>query len=223
MKIKHFLCAVAAAVVLLPAGCRKDPSTSSLHDEYLVYTAYDDKASFPSLDTYYLPDSILLIGSYTLDEAGQKVSKYWTDADALSLVNTVARELDNRGYVRQTDPELKGTADAGIQISYVQEDSYFVGYNDPYWWGYYPYYWTPGYWGPWGGWYYPYMVYYGYTTGSLLIEMVNLTDTSAADRKLPVIWNCYITGLLHGRRTIDLKEAADGIEQAFDQSPYLKK
>ena len=39
---------------------------------------------------------------------------------------------------------------------------------------YYPYYWAPGYWGDWVGWHYPYSVYYGYTAGSLLMEMLDL-------------------------------------------------
>ena len=223
MKIKRFLCAVAAAGVLLTVGCQKDPSTSSLHDEYLVYTAHDAEADFSEVGTYYIPDSILLIGTYALDPNGQKIAKYWTDKDAVALSNRSAREMEGRGYGRLTDYDLKDTADAGFQVSYVEEASYFIGYNDPYWWGYYPYYWAPGYWGPWAGWYYPYTVYYGYTTGSLLVEMLDLNSTPGADRKLPVIWSCYISGLLHGNRSIDIKEASDGIVQAFVQSPYLKK
>ncbi len=133
-------------------------------------------------------------------------------------------ELDARGYTRIADPQERQTADVGLQLSYVEETTYFVGYNDPYWWGYYPYYWDPGYWGSWwGGWYYPFRTYYGYTTGSLLQEMVDLTAEESSDRKLPVIWNSYISGLLHGNNAINIDEAVEAIDQAFEQSPYLKK
>lgn len=222
MKIKQILCTVALAS-LCCYGCQKDPSTSSLRNEYLVYTAHDAEARFAQIDTYYIPDRILLIGSHTVDAEGNKVPKYWNDADAQELIGTVVAEMDARGYTRLTDEEARETADAGLQLSYVEQATYFVGYNDPYWWSYYPYYWTPGYWGPWTGWYYPYAVYYGYTTGSLLVEMVDLNGGAENGRKLPVIWNCYISGLLRGSGTLDIDEAADGLRQAFAQSPYLKK
>ena len=36
----------------------------------------------------------------------------------------------------------------------------------------------------WLGWHYPYQVYYGYTAGSLLIEMVDLTADRQSNRCL---------------------------------------
>ena len=224
MNTKKLLSIALLTAMVVFGSCQKEPSTSSLRDEYLVYTAYDAKADFKALATYYLPDSILLIGEGAVDDAGNKVAKYWKDADALALIGTVAEELNERGYTRILDPAERQTADMGVQISYVEETTLFVGYNDPYWWGYYPYYWDPGYWGSWwGGWYYPFASYYGYTTGSLLTELVHLTAEPTADRKLPVLWNSYISGLLQGNKPINISEATEAIEQAFSQSPYLKK
>ena len=223
MKIKQLLQWTVGLATLCGFGCQKTPSTESLQNEFLVYTAYDDEAGFSSIDTYYIPDSILLIGTYALDPQGNKAAKYWTDTEALALINTVVGEMDNRGYTRLTDATAKETADVGLQVSYVEESAYFVGYNNPYWWLDYPYYWAPGYWGPWAGWYYPYAIYYGYTTGSLLIEMVDLNAPAAdSGKRLPVIWNSFISGLLRGNGSIDINEAAAGIEQAFAQSQYLK-
>ena len=80
-----------------------------------------------------------------------------------------------------------------------------------------------GTWGNWGGWHYPYSVYYGYTAGSLLIEMVDLDAEEAADRKLPVIWDSFIGGLLTSDEELNQQRTLAAVEQAFDQSPYLTK
>lgn len=221
MKALHLLFVLLLVIALGLAGCQKDPSTSDLRDEYLVYTAYDTKAEFNQIDTYYIPDSILLIGSNVVDSQGNNTSKYWSDDDALSLVNTVVAALSERGFERITTVD-RSEADAGLQLSYVEQTSYYAGYNDPYWWGYYPYYWAPSYWGSWwGGWYYPFVTYYSYTTGSLLIEMVDLEESGRADNKLPVLWNAFLSGLLRGEGRIDINASVEAINQAFAQSPYL--
>ena len=53
--------------------------------------------------------------------------------------------------------------------------------------------------------------------------MVDLTADERSDRKLPVLWNSYISGLLRGGKLIDINEAVEAVGQAFAQSPYLKK
>lgn len=222
MKIKHLLIVAAAVGLTHLVGCQKEPSNSGLLDEYLVYTTHDTAADFAAINTYYIPDSILIIGSHAVNESGDKVAKYWKDADALSLINTLVSKLDALGYTRITDGTLRTTADVGLQPSYVEESTYFVGYNNPYWWGYYPYYWEPAYWGAWYGWYYPFAVYYGYTTGSLLVEMVDLNSESGTGKNLPVLWNSFISGLVDDNR-LNIPKAIEALEQAVNQSPYLKK
>lgn len=194
------------------ASCQKEPSLSSLHEDYLVYTAYDSGADFTAAGTYYIPDSILLIGSSPKTE-------YWKDESAMEIVNAVVSNMDARNFDRTEDKE---TADLGIQLSYVERVTYFVGYDNPYWWWYYPYYWSPGYWGNWGGWHYPFPVYYGYTAGSLLIEMVDLDAEEATERKLPVVWNSFIGGLLTYSQSVNLQRTVVAVNQAFAQSPYLE-
>ena len=99
-------------------------------------------------------------------------------------------------------------------------------YNDGPWWGYYPGYWYPGYWGGnWGGgWYYPYPITYSYSTGSLLADMINLKNAPEGQKeKLTVVWNAYISGLLGGSGSLNVNRTTTAINQAFTQSPYLKK
>lgn len=207
----HFLALALASVAF--CACQKEPSTSSLHKDYLVYTGHDTDTNFAAVETYYIPDSILLIGRSDKTE-------YWKDADALEIIGTVVGEMNSAGYLRTDDKE---TADVGLQLSYVQKVTYFVGYDYPYWWWYYPYYWTPGYWGDWVGWHYPYSVYYGYTAGSLLMEMVDLEADQESGKKLPVVWDSFIGGLLTSSKELNQERTIAAVEQAFAQSPYLKK
>ena len=213
MIVKNLRYTALALAAVAFCSCQKEPSTSDLHGDYLVYTAHDTGTDFSAIDTYFLPDSILLIG-------GSDRTEYWKDESAQEIIATVAAAMDNAGYTRTYD---KAAANVGIQMSYVEQVTYFVGYNNPYWWWYYPYYWTPGYWGDWLGWHYPYGVYYGYTAGSLLTEMLDLEADQQSGKKLLVIWDSFAGGLLTGDSSLNLQRTLDAVEQAFVQSPYLSK
>lgn len=213
MTVKKFRLLAIALLAVAVSACQKEPSTSDLHGDYLVYTDHDTATDFAALETYYLPDSILIIGNSDKTE-------YWKDANAMQIVDAVAERMDGNGFMRIDD---KTTANVGLQLSYVRQVTYFVGYDNPYWWWYYPYYWTPGYWGDWLGWHYPYRVTYGYTSGSLLMEMLNLEADNESGKKLPIIWDTYIGGLLTSSESLNQQRTLDAVEQAFDQSPYLLK
>lgn len=204
MSLLGVLCLAAAA-------CEKEPSLSDLDDDYLVYTASDPSADFSLYETFYLPDSILVIG--TADR-----TVYWSDRDAQSIVDAVAANMERRHFVRVDD---RAAADLGLQLSYVEQVTYFVGCNDPYWWWSYPYYWSPGYWGEWLGWHYPFPVYYGYTAGSLLTELLDLESETGFTSKLPVLWDSFISGLVSPNTRLDLRRTVRAVDQAFAQSPEL--
>ena len=196
-------------VLLVSVSCQKDPDTSELNGNFLVLTDYDTSEDFEDFETFYIPDSILLI-------TADKNASYWKDDQARLLLDNVAECMKEYGYIRVADKEL---ADLGLQLSYIESTYYFTSYNNPYWWWDYPGYWYPGYWGGWNSWYYPYSVSYNYTTGSLLLEMLKLDDDS---RKLSIIWDAYMSGLLYSSNRLNIQLSANAIEQAFAQSPYLK-
>lgn len=190
-------------------ACEKEPDTDKLDNEYMVYTDYDTNCDFGQLQTYYVADSILYINS------GDK-KEYWKNDAATAVRETFIENMD-KYFVRVDD---MADADVGLQLSYVASTYTFANYNDYPWWYSYPYYWAPGYWGGyWGGWYYPYIITYSYTTGSLIGEMVNLSVTEG--KKLPVVWDCYISGLLNSSGKLNLQRTETAINQAFTQSPYL--
>ena len=83
--MKKFIPLLLAVFAVTLASCEKDPDMDKLDNNYLVYTNYDKKADFKTFETYYLPDSILVIGdkenaesvSYThLDVYKRQASHY---------------------------------------------------------------------------------------------------------------------------------------------------
>lgn len=56
-KLIPILLAVFALV-----SCEKDPDMDKLDNEYLVFTNHDTSTKFSDFNTYYIPDSILVIG-----------------------------------------------------------------------------------------------------------------------------------------------------------------
>lgn len=210
-KLIPILLAVFALV-----SCEKDPDMDKLDNEYLVFTNHDTSTKFNSFSTYYLPDSILVIGD-------KKDPEYWKDANAQTIINAYKAKMDAAGYMQVEDKEM---ANLGLQLSYVSSTYYFTGYYDQRpWWHSYPGYWWPGYWGNhWGGgWYYSYPITYSYSTGSLLADLVNLEAPQGQSAKLPVVWNAYISGLLGSSGSLNVNRTVTAVNQAFAQSPYLKK
>ena len=203
------------AAALLVTACEKTPDTGKLDDDYLVYTDYDAETDFAKFTTFYVPDSVLII-----DNSSNKPKfLYGTPASELIIANYV-KGMEQAGYVRTFD---KANADLGMQVSYVEDTYSFRYYNNYPWWYGYPWYWSFGYWGNWGGWYWPYSITYSYSTGSVLGELVDLTLPESTSKQLRVVWSSYISGLLNNDGTLNTAEVKQAIEQAFSQSPYLKK
>ena len=68
--MKKFIPLLLAVFAVTLASCEKDPDMDKLDNNYLVYTNYDKKADFKTFETYYLPDSILVIGD-------KENAEYW--------------------------------------------------------------------------------------------------------------------------------------------------
>ena len=203
------------AGALLATACEKLPDTDKLDDDYLVYTNYDGNTDFKKFTTFYVPDSVLII-----DNSSNKPKYlYGTPASDIIIANYV-KGMENAGYVRTLD---KAEADLGLQISYVEETYKFRYFNNYPWWYGYPWYWSFNYWGDWGGWYWPYSISYSYTTGSVLGELVDLTEPEGTSKTLKVVWSSYISGLLNSDGSLNATDVAKSITQAFAQSTYLKR
>lgn len=211
--MKKFIPLLLAAFAIAFTSCEKDPDMDKLDSKYLVYTNYDTKADFEAYETYYLPDSILVIGN-------SPKAEYWKDESAQEILNAYVTNMNNRGYLRVDN---RKNADLGLQVSYIKSTYYFTDYGRPEWWWNYPGYWDAPYWGNWGGWYYPYAVSYAYSTGSFITELLNLEAPQGEKEKLPVLWTGYMSGLLSGSTSFNTKMAVEGANQSFVQSAYLRR
>lgn len=190
---------------VLLSSCQKDPDTDKLDNNYMVLTNYDSNTDFSSINNFFVIDSILIIGD-------QSKASYWKNANSQKIVDAYNDNLTACGYTQVSTGE---EADVVLQLSYINNTYYFSNTTGP-WWNSYPGYWS---WGGWG-WYYPFSFYYSYSTGSIIGELVN--KNAPKGDKLTVIWNSYICGLLNGNN-LSYSRTISAINQAFAQSPYLKK
>ena len=204
-KISFF---ILATICVFITSCQKDPDTDKLDRNYLVYTNYDIDTDFSAIETFYVIDSILIIGN-------SEKPTYWKNNNSQQIINAYNDRLESRGYIRVPEP---GEADVILQLSYINNTYYFTSFGPGPWWNSYPGYWN---WGGWG-WYYPYTFDYSYSTGSIIAELVNTNAPTAQNDRLTVIWNAYICGLLNGNN-LSLSRTMSAIDQAFFQSPSLKK
>ena len=215
MKTINFLLASALALITV-AACQKEPSSVDADNEYLVYTAPSKDVDLSKYMTFDIADSVLVIGD--------KPKPYYSQSNnALALIQAYRTNMENRGYIyTPSNPN----AQLGIQVTYIEQTEKYVQYNsDPYWWMDYPGYWPAGYWGNWTGWYYPYPVVYTYTTNALIADMVDLTPVATGDESQPltIVWSAYIGGPASSSIYVDVQRMKVAIDQAFAQSPYLKR
>lgn len=94
-------------------SCEKDPDMDKLDNEYLVFTSHDTSTKFNDFSTYYIPDSILIIGD-------KKDPEYWKDENAQTIINAFKTKMNAAGYTAVD----KDDADLGLQVSYVASTYY---------------------------------------------------------------------------------------------------
>ena len=213
-KINIFL--FAATAIFAVISCHKEPSPQDSDNEYLVYTAPAKNVDFTQFMTFDIADSVLVIG--------QADKPYYSKSNnALALIQQYRINMEKRGFIyTPSNP----SAQLGIQLTYVEKTERFVRYySDPYWWLDYPGYWPSGYWGNWTGFYYPRPVTYTYTTNALIADMVDLTPVVTDDQSQPltIVWSAYIGGPASSSIYVDVQRMKVAIDQAFAQSPYLKR
>ena len=203
-----------SALALLAAACQMEPYPQDSDDEYLVYTSPAKDVDFTQFQTFDIADSLLIIGQSSKPEYSQS-------NNALALIQEFRINMEKLGYIYTPD---NPDADLGIQLTYmIKTERFLQYYNDPYWWLDYPGYWSPGYWGDWYGFYYPRPMVYSYSTNALLADMVDLTAEQGDGKSLEIIWSVYIGGPAGPNVSYDVQRMKDSINQAFAQSPYLKK
>ena len=179
----------------------------------MTYTNYDTKYDFKSKGTYAMSDSILIIDEDILDGSTTR-PRFVRPIYASPVLKTIDDNMEALGWTKVL---ISQNPDVLIQNAYTELTttylSYYGGYWD--WWygGYYPYY---GY-----GWYYPYPVSYSYTTGNLITTLVDPNDFNITGQAR-VAWISIVNGLADvSSDSYYAQRIQKGVGQAFIQSPYL--
>jgi hypothetical protein len=186
-------------------------------DYSLVMTDYDAGFDFGSRKTYFMPDTV----NFATND--QDISDDVILGYEELIISQIESNMSARGYDR-VDSTAADAPDLfiGVQVIAINNNGVAWIPGGGWWGGYYP----PGWgWGGWGGWYYPpyYPVGYSYKTGTVLINMAdpNATDVPEGD-DVKIVWFGGLDGLLSSSTANNEASVKRGIDQAFDQSPYLQ-
>lgn len=200
---------LSAILGLLIAGCGSPPPSEELLSQPIVLTKYAPAADFSGYHTFFLRPEIR-----TLGEEGM-ITAIDPD-DAQPLLDATERNLIARGY----EPTAQETAELAVELDYLAVISSAT-------WCYT--WWDTGYWGTPGSGYYP---FYGcgtdvWRSDLLATHIVDLSEAHAnpdggdagaggTPASFSAIWFSGVYGV-----GLKSRDAQDGIDQAFAQSPYL--
>lgn len=192
------------AIVFLLTQCY--PAGPEYIDELdLVYTNYDPATNFTAKRTYAIPDKIMKIDDDLINGSDPNFIK---EPYATQLLDKINQNMINNGWQKVSKDANPDVLLAPVAYELTTTYYYGGGYWD--WW-----------YGGWYGWYYPYPVTTSYSTGSLIVTMVDPTNLSP-DGKMRAVWGFIINGLLEGTSAEFAARYTKGINQAYTQSPYLK-
>jgi len=176
----------------------------------VVGTRYDKKFDFSKPTTYMIPDTVYEIKDP--DDPSKDVPLR-TDLSNL-IIKTIEKNMNDMGYTKLADT-LAGLPD--IYVWPFATSTTWVGYTwyPPSWGWYYP----PGW-----GWYYPpgWGTYYSYETGTVVIDMLDVTNPDYEHKAFPAVWHAGCNGLVQGSNEYKNQRVENMVNQAFEQSPYLK-
>jgi len=201
MKILRVL-SLTALVFLLTQCYPEGPVYTDEVD--LVYSNYDPASDFTVKHTYAIPDKIMKIDDKLVNGGSPNFVK---DVYASQLLDRIKLNMANYGWSlvnKDANPDV-----LLAPVAYELTTTYYYGGGYWDWW-----------YGGWYGWYYPYPVTTSYSTGSLIVTMIDPKNESA-DGKMPAVWTFVVNGLLEGTTTEFINRYTKGINQAYTQSPYL--
>ncbi len=210
MKRKIKMLATAAAVVFMTSCATYPGLDSRLAEDLVDITKYDVKTDFTQFKTFSIVDSVSVI----YDNDSSKV----LNSQAQALLNQIVGDMQSRGYTKVD--RKTGNPNLGINVGVVKITN--VSYYYPGWYWDYGYY-NPAYWGyPSYEYWYPYYPpeVTSYSTGTVIIDMVDLKNAPLHNNKIYVVWVAIIRGLMTGYHTT--QDVLDNVDQCFAQTPQIR-
>lgn len=195
--------------------CCEEEGAKYVDDLDTIITRYDDSFDFSTVKTYVMPDTVVYVPEVSID------SEKRAEFDA-AVLKQLADNFEKLGYTRLVEGDDSVDPDVIVTATVIENDVHAVypyPWYDYWYWFDWPFWGLPGI-GP--GWYPQYPPYWGvysYTTGTLVVDMMQPVSIEQ-DKQIPVVWN----GIFNGIASIGLSDRMlDGINQMFEQSPYLSQ
>jgi len=213
--MKNYLYSLFGTLILFSVSACVPDGPDAADQLDIVYTNFDSNFNFSTPATYAMPDNVILIDRETVENPGS-TPPFADFIISQAILNRIRSNMTARGYTQVSefnDPDLI------ILPSIAVGDRVFFNYD---WW----------FW----GWYYPNFsaewrwVYPGYLpsvitsveTGTVLIQMTNPREITSQNQ-IPVHWVSVINGIVTGSTGDNSNRIVRAIDQAFVQSPYIKR
>ena len=194
-------------------SCSPKIEDVNIDDLDITVSAAEPGIDFSQYKTFAIPDSVYII---EYDEQGNQIDTFaLTKLDKVAL-NQVNEEMSKLGY---TKVDTSQNPDVGIFISRISESHSEVGFTPGYCSD-----WGGGYWGyPGYGWCYPSYGYeYEYKTGSVIVDMIDMSSINQEENTFTVVWHMLSNGYLSGDTPPTERRVKNNISRGFEQSQYLK-
>lgn len=229
---------IISILAFVTVSCFKPNDSVYLDELDVTLTYYDKDYNFQKNVTFSVRDSVGLISNYLTDQQEEDFYKPGGTSD--NIREYIKQQFLDQGYMyvgENDDPDFY----VNLVVAFI-DNTTIVSYPPGWWWGYYPYYsYYYYYWYPWYSypWYYE---VYQYKTGSLIMEQVDAVSLetyrqwaegktqeeieNADPSEVPAVeisWQALINGVAGSSADYNLDRAERGVQEAFDQSPYLKK
>ena len=193
----------------LVSACSWGPGAlEETRDQILTVARKGDNANFTNYRTFAITDSIAVVD----DGVKFRMNNDTTDM----IIAQIVVNMNRYGY---TQVVAKNNPDLLVDVSYIKKTNTYMypGYwNDwDWWWDSFEY--------PWDGWnpFYPYQMptfISSYTTGSLVIEVADVTEV-ASESSVPIVWHGLVREILNGKHT--QQELISSIDEVFAILPPI--
>jgi hypothetical protein len=203
---KRIFSLVAIMSGLFLWGCYPNGPTYT-DDLDIVVTHHNPDYNFVAKGTYAMPDKIVKI---TGNLQGNDLPEFLPDATASQILTRIASNMESLGWTRVDVGSTSPAPDLLLAPAAWETTTITYYYDYWYWWwgGYYP-----GY--P----YYPPVYGYSYTTGTLLMQLIDPTELDGSGNPIRQ-WTGFLNGVLNDK--FNTTRVNGLIDRAFQQSPYLK-
>ena len=191
----------SSVLVLILFSCYPE-GAEYYEDLDLVYTKNDNSYDFTGKSSYSMPDRIVIISGDIVDGENPEFVK---EPFATQILTLVESNMGSLGWTRVSDP---ASADLVLMPASWSNTTIYYWYD--YWCWYYPWYCGWGYYYPGGG----YTT--SYTTGTFVMTLVASGGNFIEPTR---VWTGAINGLFSG--AFNISRVTKGVDQAFEQSPYL--